>query len=223
RNLMGFISLHYFKVFIHQCDMTNSKEKQELHENILAAASGDEVAWGFLVNAYSHRVFALIRSKCGNEDLAEEITQSTFCTIAQKLATYTETGKFEAWIFRIAMNRMRDEMRRRKRHAVPMENEMIGVLAPGVIDEHTDEEMAKAVQRLRTAVRQLSSSDQDIIHMRHSAGMSYKQIADVLGEPLGTVLARQHRALGKLRSLMDCDGYLQNNSNKTAIDGEMGR
>ncbi|HIA72625.1 MAG TPA: sigma-70 family RNA polymerase sigma factor [Phycisphaerales bacterium] len=220
---MGFISLHYFKVFIHQCDMTNSKEKQELHENILAAASGDEVAWGFLVNAYSHRVFALIRSKCGNEDLAEEITQSTFCTIAQKLATYTETGKFEAWIFRIAMNRMRDEMRRRKRHAVPMENEMIGVLAPGVIDEHTDEEMAKAVQRLRTAVRQLSSSDQDIIHMRHSAGMSYKQIADVLGEPLGTVLARQHRALGKLRSLMDCDGYLQNNSNKTAIDGEMGR
>ncbi len=203
--------------------MTNSKEKQELHENILAAASGDEVAWGFLVNAYSHRVFALIRSKCGNEDLAEEITQSTFCTIAQKLATYTETGKFEAWIFRIAMNRMRDEMRRRKRHAVPMENEMIGVLAPGVIDEHTDEEMAKAVQRLRTAVRQLSSSDQDIIHMRHSAGMSYKQIADVLGEPLGTVLARQHRALGKLRSLMDCDGYLQNNSNKTAIDGEMGR
>jgi RNA polymerase sigma-70 factor (ECF subfamily) len=203
--------------------MTNSKEKQELHENILAAASGDEVAWGFLVNAYSHRVFALIRSKCGNEDLAEEITQSTFCTIAQKLATYTETGKFEAWIFRIAMNRMRDEMRRRKRHAVPMENEMIGVLAPGVIDEHTDEEMTKAVQRLRTAVRQLSSSDQDIIHMRHSAGMSYKQIADVLGEPLGTVLARQHRALGKLRSLMDCDGYLQNNSNKTAIDGEMGR
>jgi len=203
--------------------MNNSKEKQELHENILAAASGDEVAWRFLVDAYSHRIFALIRSKCGNEDLAEEITQSTFCTIAQKLATYTETGKFEAWIFRIAMNRMRDEMRRRKRHAVPMENEMIGVLAPGITDADTDEDMVKAVQRLRTAVRQLSSSDQDIIHMRHSAGMSYKQIADVLGEPLGTVLARQHRALGKLRSLMDCDGYLQNNSNKTAIDGETGR
>jgi RNA polymerase sigma-70 factor (ECF subfamily) len=220
---MGFISLHYFKVSNHQRDMTNSKEKQELHENILAAASGDEVAWRFLVDAYSHRIFALIRSKCGNEDLAEEITQSTFCTIAQKLATYTETGKFEAWIFRIAMNRMRDEMRRRKRHAVPMENEMIGVLAPGITDADTDEDMVKAVQRLRTAVRQLSSSDQDIIHMRHSAGMSYKQIADVLGEPLGTVLARQHRALGKLRSLMDCDGYLQNNSNKTAIDGEMGR
>ncbi len=194
--------------------MTTSPEKQKLHDNIVAAAKGDEHAWRFLVEKYSFRVFALIRSKCGNEELAEEITQSTFCTIAQKLATYTETGKFEAWLFRIAMNRMRDEMRRRKRHAVPMENEMIGVLAPGVIDEHADEETAKQIQRLRNAVMQLSSSDQDIIHMRHSAGMSYKQIADVLGEPLGTVLARQHRALGKLRSLMDCDGYLQKNTQK---------
>ena len=96
---------------------------------------------------------------------------------------------------------------------------MIGVLAPGVIDERDEEETAKQVQRLRNAVCQLSSSDQDIIHMRHSAGMSYKQIADVLGEPMGTVLARQHRALGKLRSLMDCDGYLQRSTNKGAIDG----
>jgi RNA polymerase sigma factor (sigma-70 family) len=92
-----------------------------------------------------------------------------------------------------------------------------------VTDVRDDEEMARAIQRLRSAVGQLSSSDQDIIHMRHSAGMSYKQIADVLGEPLGTVLARQHRALGKLRSIMDCDGYLQKNTNKGAIDEGVGR
>jgi RNA polymerase sigma factor (sigma-70 family) len=104
-----------------------------------------------------------------------------------------------------------------------MENEMIGVLSPGVTDVRDDEETAMAIQRLRSAVGQLSSSDQDIIHMRHSAGMSYKQIADVLGEPLGTVLARQHRALGKLRSLMDYDGYLQKNQNKGAIDEGVGR
>ena len=183
--------------------MTNESDKQELHENIVAAANGDGVAWKFIVDAYAHRVFALIRSKCADEDLAEEITQSTFCTIAQKLPTYTETGKFEAWLFRIAMNRLRDEMRRRKRHAVPMENELIGVLSGGVSDVHADDEIATQIQRLRAAVRQLSSSDQDIIHMRHSAGMSYKQIAEVLEEPLGTVLARQHRALKKLRNLMD--------------------
>ena len=198
--------------------MPNIPDKQELHEHIVAAANGDEIAWRTIVEAYSFRVFALIRSKCANEDLAEEITQSTFCTIAQKLPTYTETGKFEAWLFRIAMNRLRDEMRRRKRHAIPMENEMIGVLSGGVSDVQEDDEAAAQIQRLRVAVRQLSSSDQDIIHMRHSAGMSYKQIAEVLGEPLGTVLARQHRALKKLRSFMDCEDYLQNSAPEGAID-----
>lgn len=198
--------------------MPNIPDKQELHEHIVAAANGDEIAWRTIVEAYSFRVFALIRSKCANEDLAEEITQSTFCTIAQKLPTYTETGKFEAWLFRIAMNRLRDEMRRRKRHAIPMENELIGVLSGGVSDVQEDDETAAQIQRLRVAVRQLSSSDQDIIHMRHSAGMSYKQIAEVLGEPLGTVLARQHRALKKLRSFMDCEDYLQNSAPEGAID-----
>ena len=109
-------------------------------------------------------------------------------------------------------------MRRRKRHALPMENELIGVLSGGVSDVQVDDELAAQIQRLRVAVRQLSSSDQDIIHMRHSAGMSYKQIAEVLDEPLGTVLARQHRALKKLRSIMESEDYLQKTSNKGAID-----
>lgn len=200
--------------------MTKESDKQELHEHIVAAANGDEIAWKYIVDTYAHRVFALIRSKCANEELAEEITQSTFCTIAQKLPTYEETGKFEAWLFRIAMNRLRDEMRRQKRHAVPMDNAMIGFLTPGVSDVHEDEEHTLLIQRLRAAVRDLSSTDQDIIHMRHAAGMSYKQIADVLGEPLGTVLARQHRALKKLRTCMDSDDYLQNSGNKGAINND---
>ena len=145
--------------------MTNKSDKQKLHDHIIAAANGDEISWRFIVDSYANRVFALIRSKCANEDLAEEITQSTFCTVAQKLQDYTETGKFEAWLFRIAMNRMRDEMRRRKRHAVPMENEMIGVLSSGISDVQEDDEVAIEIQRLRAAIRQLSSSDQDIIHM----------------------------------------------------------
>lgn len=188
--------------------MSSPLEKQELHDTLAAAATGDEVAWRKIVDAYSHRVFALIKSKCGDDELSEEITQSTFCTVAAKLSGYTESGKFDSWLFLIAVNRLRDEMRRRKRHAIPMANETIGVLATGFSDPSVADrdETAMNVAKLREAVRQLSSDDQDIIHMRHSAGLSYKQIAEVLGEPLGTVLARQHRALKKLRSLMNCDG-----------------
>jgi RNA polymerase sigma-70 factor (ECF subfamily) len=196
--------------------MAISLEKQELRDTLAAAATGDEVAWRKIIDAYSYRVFALIKSKCGDDELSEEITQSTFCTIAAKLADYTESGKFVSWLFQIAVNRLRDEMRRQKRHAVPMANETIGVLAAGVKNPDWAEvdETQMQVRRLREAILQLSSSDQDMIHMRHSAGMNYKQIADVLGEPLGTVLARQHRALAKLRSLMDCAAKDENDALK---------
>ena len=186
--------------------MSQEYTKLELKTLLAQASAGDEFAWRQIVDAYAFRVFALLRSKCLNDDLAEEITQSTFCTVAEKIGGYTETGKFEPWLFRIAMNRLRDEMRRRKRHAVPMENEMIGILSKGINETSSDNEFDEPIlNQLRNAVRMLPSSDQDIIHMRHSAGMSYKQIANVLGEPLGTVLARQHRALKKIRIFIESE------------------
>jgi RNA polymerase sigma-70 factor (ECF subfamily) len=168
------------------------------------AAVGDEAAWSVIVEAYSGRVFGLIRAQCGDADLAEEITQSTFCTVAAKIADYTEAGKFEPWLFRIAMNRLRDEMRRRKRQARPVEGTTLLALA-GADERATDADAGEAVETdaLRAAMSQLSDADQRIIHLRHYAGLSFRQIAEMLDQPLGTVLARQHRALRKLRDLLE--------------------
>ena len=94
------------------------------------AAAGDNEAWVALVDAYAPRVHALLFSNCHDHDLSEEITQSTFCTVASKIGTYVEQGKFQAWIFRIAMNRLRDEMRRRKRQAIPVAGEVLTPVAP---------------------------------------------------------------------------------------------
>ena len=84
-----------------------ASERATLQAMLKRAACGDELAWKQLIDAYSTRVYGLIRAQCGNSDLAEEITQSTFCTIVVKIAGYTELGKFEQWLFRIAMNRLR--------------------------------------------------------------------------------------------------------------------
>ena len=168
------------------------------------AAAGDHAAWKRLVDIYSPRVFGLIRAQCNNPDLAEEITQSTFCTIAAKIGGYTELGKFEQWLFRIAMNRLRDEMRRRKRQARPVEEEALTALAGAAEDEDFAAENRDPAQyeSLRRALLQLSDADQQIIHLRHHGGLSFKQIAEILDQPLGTVLARQHRALKKLAELL---------------------
>jgi RNA polymerase sigma-70 factor (ECF subfamily) len=183
--------------------MPQPPDKQTLHEMLSAAAAGDESAWRFIVDTYAPRVFGLIRAQCGSLDLAEEITQSTFCTIVAKIESYTELGKFEPWLFRIAMNRLRDEMRRRKRQARPVEEHALtGLAGPDPSQSPSNRADAGEIQALRRAEAQLSDADRRIIHLRHFAGLSFKQIADVLGQPLGTVLARHHRALRKLRDLM---------------------
>ena len=107
----------------------DSEESKETTKVLRLAAQGDQNAWRRIIDRFGPRVFGLLRANCGDPELAEELTQSTFCTVAQKLSTYKEFGRFESWIFRIAMNRLRDEMRRRKRHAVPLANPVLTGLA----------------------------------------------------------------------------------------------
>ena len=187
--------------------MTDQPGKSVNIEQMLQrAARGDEAAWRAIVETYSPRVYGLVKAQCGNHDLAEEITQSAFCTIVAKLPAYAEVGKFESWLFRIAMNRLRDEMRRRKRQAISVEEQsLIGLAGEQPSEEPPSASDDPQIQQLRAAMARLSESDQRIIYLRHYGGLSFKQIADVLGEPLGTVLARQHRALKKLAELIQLE------------------
>jgi RNA polymerase sigma-70 factor (ECF subfamily) len=170
-----------------------------------AASRGDPGAWRELVNRYSRRVYALAKSRCRNEDVAEEIAQSVFATIAMKLGSgqYTEVGRFESWLFRVAMNRVRDTVRRAKRRPETHDPAALEVQPDraGAASEESVE--AGSLLRLRDAMAGLSEADREVIEMRHHGGMSFKQMSEVLEEPVGTLLARHHRALRKLREILE--------------------
>ncbi len=185
-------------------------ERQTVHPEpdpdlpgILArAAAGDESAWRKLIDLFSRRVFALAKSRCRDTGLAEEITQSVFATVASKLPTgeYAEQGKFESWIFRVTMNRLRDEMRRVRRHASPTDPE--GFASMPATDGPGPRELSPELVRLRDAMDGLAPADREIVELRHHGGLSFKQLSELLNEPLGTLLARHHRALKKLQSIL---------------------
>ena len=154
-----------------------------------------------VVNAFAPRVHGLLRAQCRDDELAEEITQSTFCTIATKLGSYIENGRFEAWLFRIAMNRLRDEMRRRARQARTMDGEAFKRVA-GASNNESGFVSVEVRDQLRLALSRMTEADREIIDLRHIGGLSFKALSDFYEEPVGTLLARHHRALKKLKAML---------------------
>ncbi|MFI4859407.1 MAG: RNA polymerase sigma factor [Phycisphaerales bacterium JB063] len=211
-----------------------------LNRTLAAAAQGDSEAWAVLVESYSRRVYGLLFKQCKDKELAEELTQDTFVKIVQKLRQrpgqsggYQEQGRFEPWLFRIAMNNLRDEMRRRARQARPMdmspaasagggqstpsgwaaaEQQVISGAPSAPAGPFDACDHREQVDRLRAAIATLPEQDQEVLHLRHTAGLSFAQIAQTLDQPLGTVLARGHRALGKLKKILNPEPSVQEKS-----------
>ncbi|MDG2095806.1 MAG: sigma-70 family RNA polymerase sigma factor [Phycisphaerales bacterium] len=179
--------------------MTAPLDRERLSIVLHAAIGGDEAAWSRIVNDFSPQVFRVVLAQCRDPELAEEVTQSTFCTVVNKLSDYTELGKFESWLFRIALNRLRDEMRRRSRQALPMADDTLRAVAPAQEVSVSATEGQEVLKGLHLAMSELPEPEQQVLHLRHVAQMSFKAIADVLDEPMGTVLARHFRAIKRLR------------------------
>ena len=187
-------------------DAADAAHHARVADLLQRAAAGNQSAWRDLVGLYAPRVFAMAQSRCRNAHIAEDITQGVFATLCAKLGTdeYREQGKFEAWLFRVTMNRVRDLARKATRTTRILGNRV-------EVDDDLDASASNAphaasndkLDTLREALAQLADHDREVIELRHHGGLSFKQIADLLGEPLGTLLARHHRALQKLREILE--------------------
>lgn len=176
----------------------------ELSALLERAGRGEQDAWRRIIGLYARRVFALARSRLRDPDLAEEVTQSVFATVAAKLSGepgYAERGRFEPWLFRVAVNRIRDEVRRRQRHARQADGDALLAVA-GPLPAPPEHANREELEHLRVALATLGDADRQVIELRHHAGLSFAQISELLEEPLGTLLARHHRALRKLKTLL---------------------
>ncbi|MFZ4576078.1 MAG: RNA polymerase sigma factor, partial [Phycisphaerales bacterium] len=145
------------------------QESEDLSPLLRAAGAGDPSAWRTLVDRYGRRLFALAKSRCCDEATAEDITQSVFATVAAKVGNgeYLESGRFEAWLFRIAMNRIRDHIRRaRRRPEMTVPELTTAGVAPA------SEPAPASFDRLREALELLPEADREIITLRHHGGLS---------------------------------------------------
>lgn len=163
-----------------------------------------------LVAAYGPRIFGLHVRLIGRRDVAEDLTQETLLRALGGLASYRPEGKFQAWIFRIALNVARDWIRRRPREPVTgtdpePDGPPAGRSAAAPDRPEAALEERERAARVEAALARLPVPDREVLLMRYYGDLAFKDIAEATGEPLGTVLARAHRALKKLGDLMPAD------------------
>jgi len=181
----------------------NRSEGQTSDEAMLVqkAIGHDTEAFGRLYDMHVDRVYRHIYYRVGNEADAEDLTQQVFLKAWQVIDRYKKTASpFIAWLMTISHNLVVDFYRTRKDRAY-LEAE---VLADG--SASSPERAAEASfeqQRLRKAILQLRSDEQQVVILRFMEGFEFTEIASLLKKKKGNVRVILHRALVKLRNILE--------------------
>ncbi len=191
------------------------KASDELASVIEGAQRREPGAFDNLVGLYASRLYGFLYRLTGTRDDAQDLVQEVFVRLVRTIDRYEHGGRFEAWLFRIAANLARDRVRRLKRAPgiISLDETDIGSSSDpgrrnpsGVVDQHRPDrgmELAEDVDRLQQALENLPETEREVVMLRHYSNLSFAEIAELMGTPLGTALARAHRGLHKLRAMMD--------------------
>lgn len=182
------------------------------------ARQGDARAFEALVNRYKDKIYVYVNRMIHDSVEAEDITQDTFLRAYQSLVNFRGASSFQTWLYRIASNLVIDAVRRRKRRDdgnisldAPVDTDE-GEVGRDLPDERRGpEELAAgaAVQEeVRNAISQISPKLQPVLVMYDLQGMSYQEIADVMGCPLGTVKSRLFNARAQLKEMLEERGVI---------------
>lgn len=167
---------------------------------------GDAIAGDALVERYGRMLLGYLYRLTGNSQLAEELHQQIWLSVLEHLDRFEDKsgGGFKAWLFRIATNKANDLWRSgsRRRKA---EAGLRQIKEPYVPDASAPAESVEMQQKLRQAIEELPEAQRQVVLMRYYAEMKFVEIAETLGCPLNTALGRMHKAVEKLKRLMEAN------------------
>ena len=166
-------------------------------------ARGEESALRTLVARHRHRIWGLLLRSTGNEADAEDLFQEVWIRVVRAAGDFDPRQRFAPWLYRIAVNLLRDAARRRK--AMPIAPTGDGTL-PEQADRRrgADEEVAagQEARALHQAIASLPAGQRDVLLLRWIEGLGEREVAEAVGIPPGTVKSRLHHAMRNLRALL---------------------
>jgi RNA polymerase sigma-70 factor, ECF subfamily len=176
-------------------------------ELVQTAVAGREASFEELVRRYQRPIAAYVYRMVGDYDSALDLTQEVFIKVYNSLARYRSEFKFSTWIYKIAHNAAIDHLRRHAVREQALTGSVDGERREVAIESRrpTPEQESERRERrleIESVVQLLQASYRELIVLRHSHDLSYDEIAEVTGLPLGTVKNRLFRAREAMRDLL---------------------
>ena len=181
-------------------------------ELVVKAIAGKEDSFEELVRRYQRPITGYVFRMLGDYDSALDVSQEVFIKVYNSLAKYSSEYKFSTWLYRIAHNAAIDHMRRNSQPTQSLETEspdgsyQLQLESPNPSPEK-DRERSEWRTEIDKVVKCLPAAYRELIVLRHSQDLSYDEIADVTGLPLGTVKNRLFRAREMMREIFIERGF----------------
>ena len=178
------------------------------YELIQRFIKGEQSCFNILIRRHKNKVFAYISLYIRDQALAEDLFQDTFMKVIQsvKAGKYQDNGKFISWVMRIAHNLIIDHFRRIKQmNTVSNDDYESDLFNSKRFAEATveDDMIKRQIQKdVRKMITMLPDDQREVVILRHYAGLSFKEIADITDVSINTALGRMRYALINMRKLM---------------------
>ena len=173
------------------------------------ARAGEPAACDALARRYRRAAYLLALQMLGNRDDAMDVTQDAMLRFFTTLKSFDATRRVQPWLFTIVRNQVRDLWRQRQRRPGDVGGEpdaLVGQLAAPQPGPEADLHRRELKERVWRALAGLPAEKREIIVLRDFHDLSYSDIAQVLGIPIGTVMSRLHGARRQLRARLEEGG-----------------
>jgi RNA polymerase sigma-70 factor (ECF subfamily) len=174
--------------------MTQATERLYEQVLVLRFQAGDEAAFVELVQRYHERLRYYVRRLAIDESRIDDVLQEVWLIVFRRMATLRTPRALPAWLYRITRNAALAEHRRDR----PLAEFESDPAAPAAADTEPDFTPQDAA-RIRAGLDRLAPPHREVLVLRFFEGLSYEDIADVVGSPLGTVRSRIYHAKRALR------------------------
>ncbi len=171
----------------------------------LRLADGDTAAGELLVRRFHESLMRYLHRLARSDHLAEELHQQTWLSVLDHIEKFdpgSTAGGFKAWLFRIATNKANDHWRGRGREKTATEG--LKLVTEDEVPPAGDRlESTEEQSKLQKAIAQLPEGQRQVLMLRYYSNLKFVEIAQIVGCPLNTALGRMHKAVLKLRQLME--------------------